>query len=282
MELLTHQFHVTEVASKKHSSLRNSNKPCIPLQFFRFSLFPIPLPFPFTARSSAFLASCSHYEGNPNTSRPLLFHLQRSSSTSNPNIHPHPQPIPLSTINITPSAHHPPPTAYPTGRGTGTGTASGTGGPRTANYTLLSMTLHYRTTLQTQRNYPTLSHPNNEYYHYPNATGISPPLSNGTGLPTPPPKICTPNGIYCDSPTSFSLCIPGAGKSTRYYPMGSVANGTICRDGGIERASDGKCTPDDTLSCSQTGQMFFSCDEGILCPRKLYTCSQNWDVKLTP
>ncbi|KAL2044209.1 hypothetical protein N7G274_002914 [Stereocaulon virgatum] len=177
-------------------------------------------------------------------------------------------PIPLSTINITPSAHPPPPTAYSTGRatghGSGIGTALGTGGPRTANYTLLSITLHYRTTLQTQRTYPTLSHPSNGSYHYPNATGISPPMSNSTRLPTPPPNICTPNDIYCNSFASFSLCVPGAGNSTTYYPMGSVANGTVCRDGAIERASDGKCTPNGTLSCSQNGQVFFLCDEGGL------------------
>ena len=175
------------------------------------------------------------------------------------------KPIPLSTVSITAPAY-PHPTAYSTGHGTGRGT--GTGGLHTANYTLLSITLHYRTTLQTQRTFSTVGPlSNGSSYHRPNATGIPPPISSGTGPPTPPPKHCTPKSVYCDSPTSFSLCVPGPGSSATYYFIGSVANGTVCIDGMIERANDGKCTPDGALSCGKNGQTFFFCDEGMSPPR---------------
>ena len=251
-----------EVASKAHSSLRNQNSPCISLELF--SISP-SFNFPFHSihhRKWRLLPPPTHNMKAILALPALCFFLSKGAAapqtlTSILTI----KPIPLSTVTITAPAH-PHPTAYSTGHGTG--------GLHTAKYTLLSITLHYRTTLQTQRTFPTFGPlSNGSSYHRPNATGIPPPIFNGTGLPTPPPKHCTPNGVYCDSPTSFSLCVPGPGNSATYYSMGSVANGTVCIDGRIERANDGKCTPDGALSCGKNGQTFFFCDEGMSPPDRL-------------
>ncbi|EGE82167.2 DNA-directed RNA polymerase [Blastomyces gilchristii SLH14081] len=93
----------------------------------------------------------------------------------------------------------------------------------------------------------------------PTPTGSSPPPSAATPddeptpLPNPTPDSggqtpeeppaaapapgnsgsCSAGSIKCDSETTWSMC---SGSGSHYIPMGSVAAGTVCKDGKIGRA----------------------------------------------
>ena len=156
-------------------------------------------------------------------------------------------------------------TAYPTAFGRTTGTASATGGLPTANNSLLSITLHYRTTLSTQSTSSS-------------STGI-PPTNNSSSHhhhhPTPSlGQSCQPHlhQIICNSPTTFSLCIatPGGSDPGYFFFMGAVADGYSCNDGSIEHTNNGSCTPRGRLRCRDEGRgsaenyiTFFLCEEGM-------------------
>lgn len=73
---------------------------------------------------------------------------------------------------------------------------------------------------------------------------------------------CTPNELYCNSKTSFSLCVPGTEGGSQSVFMGAVADGTFCDGGRIKKAAGGDCSPVGDLKC-QGERGFFLCDEGM-------------------
>ena len=73
---------------------------------------------------------------------------------------------------------------------------------------------------------------------------------------------CTPSELYCNSKTSFSLCVPGTEGGSQSVFMGAVADGTLCDGRRIKKATGGKCSPVGNLKChGERG--FFLCDEGM-------------------
>ncbi|ETN41984.1 uncharacterized protein HMPREF1541_03923 [Cyphellophora europaea CBS 101466] len=87
----------------------------------------------------------------------------------------------------------------------------------------------------------------------------STPTATASSLPLP----CQPGTFACNSPTSFSQCVPAADGGTTYTFMGSVAAGTTCVNGQIIRENAGPCSPNGQIFCN--GDMaFFMCDQGGL------------------
>ena len=74
---------------------------------------------------------------------------------------------------------------------------------------------------------------------------------------------CTPGAFGCNSLTSFSQCVAGAGGTTTYTYMGPVAAGMECVNGQIIRQNDGPCTPNGQLFCDGE-YSFYLCDQGGL------------------
>lgn len=76
---------------------------------------------------------------------------------------------------------------------------------------------------------------------------------------------CGAYGIYCNTPDTFSLCVPTVG-GTQYYYFGSVALGTYCDEDEERIRADnyGNCSPDGQIFCGEGGLTFFRCDQGGL------------------
>ena len=209
--------------------------------------------------------------------------------------------LPLLTLLLSPSTHALPQTHYstmtiiplpltttktiyhhPTGTNNGSSySPSGTNkaGPYNASANIsLSYTLSYPTTntlplipLPTPHQSP--AQPSNAK----NATTTSVPGNPGRSLPTRP---CAPGEIYCNTPTSFSLCAPPAnrgGGESKVVFMGAVANGTVCADGRIRRAEGGTCSPVGGVKCRGT-RRFLLCDEGMYaCCLQIFFFFSFWD-----
>lgn len=94
------------------------------------------------------------------------------------------------------------------------------------------------------------------------------------------PAPCTPNTIFCNSATEFSVCAASAGsRSTHslFVYIGPVAVGTVCRNNKVIRASatNGKCTPIGNLVCRPNRQVIFACTEGgVISMGKLSTLTR--------
>lgn len=75
---------------------------------------------------------------------------------------------------------------------------------------------------------------------------------------------CGAYGIYCDTPNTFSLCVPTAAGGTQYFYFGSVAQGTYCDtvEERIRADNYGNCAPDGQIFCGIGGLTFFECDQG--------------------
>ncbi|KAL9073121.1 MAG: hypothetical protein Q9161_003175 [Pseudevernia consocians] len=76
---------------------------------------------------------------------------------------------------------------------------------------------------------------------------------------------CGAYGIYCNTPDTFSLCVPSQ-DGTEYFYFGSVAPGTYCDtdEERIRADNYGNCSPDGQLFCGADGTTFFICDQGGL------------------
>ena len=96
-------------------------------------------------------------------------------------------------------------------------------------------------------------------------------LTSATPRPDPARSVagltgCGAYGIYCNSASDFSLCVPSSGGGTQYFYFGSVAQGTYC-DANRQRiraTNYGDCSPDGQLVCGSDGVTFFRCDQGGL------------------
>ena len=75
---------------------------------------------------------------------------------------------------------------------------------------------------------------------------------------------CYPGSIYCNSPGTFSLCVPGGVNGTTKVFFGPVAPGTYCDQSQMRiRANNfGDCQIDGTLKCGPGGNTFFTCAQG--------------------
>lgn len=198
----------------------------------------------------------------PKTSLPPLFSLLSAQpQTQPPTLSTMRLPLittlPLLTLLLSPSTHALPQTHYstitiiplpltttktiyhhPTGTSNGSSySPSGTNKAALYNASAnisLSYTLSYPTTnilplipLPTPHQSP--AQPSNAT----NVAMTSVPGNSARSLPTRP---CAPGEIYCNNPTSFSLCAPPAnrgGGESKVVFMGAVANGTVCADGRI-------------------------------------------------
>lgn len=76
---------------------------------------------------------------------------------------------------------------------------------------------------------------------------------------------CGAYGIYCNTPDTFSLCVPTV-DGTEYFYFGSVAPGTYCDEDEERIRADnyGNCSPDGQIFCGEGGLTFFECDQGGL------------------
>ncbi|CAF9928491.1 hypothetical protein IMSHALPRED_007665 [Imshaugia aleurites] len=76
---------------------------------------------------------------------------------------------------------------------------------------------------------------------------------------------CGAYGIYCNTPDTFSLCVPTV-SGTEYYYFGSVAQGTYCDESQERIRADnyGDCSPNGQIFCGEDGLTFFECDQGGL------------------
>lgn len=192
----------------------------------------------------------------------------------------------LTVIPVPTTIVHYPNATY-TLKGTGIGTSAG----RYGSNSTLQRTLPYQTTHIARTITTTIATSNSLTTSSPNATVVEPTSlitssGNATAIEstslvsvtynasaTSLPEACAPNELYCNSPTSFSLCAPSAHGPPRYVDMGSVANGTVCTDGAIQRAGNGRCSPIGNLTCAANGMKFFMCDEGVL--DDLFPCNED-------
>ena len=75
---------------------------------------------------------------------------------------------------------------------------------------------------------------------------------------------CQAGSLFCNSPSTFSICAPSVTNGTREVFFGSVAAGTYCdtTENRIRADNAGNCSPDGALICSADGNTFFICDQG--------------------
>jgi hypothetical protein len=113
-------------------------------------------------------------------------------------------------------------------------------------------------------------------YHFPTLTSSSIPVST----PTPEPYYCTLGSIFCNSTSTYSICVPSVGSaflgntpsSVRVSMSGSTANGILLTDQGDHLQSMGnipyktQCLNGQIFGiygseCSNTGDIF--CEGGL-------------------
>lgn len=95
-------------------------------------------------------------------------------------------------------------------------------------------------------------------------------LASASPRPAPARSVagetgCGAYGIYCDTNTTFSVCVPTS-TGTEYFYFGSVAPGTYCDTTQMRIRADnyGNCSPDGQIFCGADGTTFFICDQGGL------------------